>query len=61
MLKRILVVDDSATFRDAIRSSLENQTGFEVCGEAVDGAAHRISVETTRTRHPPAARRPVPR
>jgi DNA-binding NarL/FixJ family response regulator len=38
MLKRILVVDDSATFRDAIRSSLENQTGFEVCGEAVDGA-----------------------
>jgi hypothetical protein len=27
MLKRILVGDDSATFRDAIRFSLENQTG----------------------------------
>jgi chemotaxis response regulator CheB len=38
MLKRILVVGDSAKFRDAVRTSLENQTGFEVCGEAVHGA-----------------------
>jgi two-component system chemotaxis response regulator CheY len=38
MLKRILIVDDSAKFRYTIRASLENQTGFEVCGEAVDGA-----------------------
>ena len=37
MLKRILVVDDSAKFRYAVRAFLENQTGFEVCGEAVDG------------------------
>ena len=38
MLKRILVVDDSAKFRYAVRAFLENQTGFEACGEAVDGA-----------------------
>jgi len=38
MRKRILIVDDSAKFRYAIRASLENQTGLEVCGEAVDGA-----------------------
>jgi CheY-like chemotaxis protein len=37
MLKRILIVDDSAKFRYAIRASLENQTGLEVCGEAMDG------------------------
>jgi CheY-like chemotaxis protein len=34
MLKRILIVDDSAKFRQAVRASLENQTGFEICGEA---------------------------
>jgi DNA-binding NarL/FixJ family response regulator len=38
MLKRILLVDDSDTFRDAVRASLEDHTGFEVCGEAIDGA-----------------------
>jgi DNA-binding NarL/FixJ family response regulator len=31
-------VDDSAKFRYTIRASPENQTGFAVCGEAVDGA-----------------------
>jgi DNA-binding NarL/FixJ family response regulator len=34
MLKRILIVDDSAKFRYAVRASLENQTGLEICGEA---------------------------
>lgn len=37
MPKRILVVDDSFKVRRAIRTSLENHDGFEVCGEAVDG------------------------
>jgi two-component system, chemotaxis family, chemotaxis protein CheY len=34
--KCILIVDDSAAIRAAIRSFL-NESGFEVCGEAVDG------------------------
>ncbi|HSY33396.1 MAG TPA: hypothetical protein VLA42_15525 [Verrucomicrobiae bacterium] len=36
MPKCVLIVDDSSAFRNAIRSSLE-ESGFEVCGEAVDG------------------------
>jgi two-component system, chemotaxis family, chemotaxis protein CheY len=35
--RRILVVDDSEPVRDVIRTFLEN-TGFEVCGQASDGA-----------------------
>src|SRR5215470_17616837 len=35
--KRILVVDDSSKVRKALRRSLEDQPGFEVCGEAIDG------------------------
>lgn len=35
--RRVLVVDDSAPVRDVIRTFLEN-TGFEVCGQASDGA-----------------------
>ncbi len=34
--KCILIVDDSAAIRAAIRSFL-NESGFDVCGEAVDG------------------------
>lgn len=37
MPTRILIVDDSEAMRRAIRLFLESQTGFEVCGEAVDG------------------------
>jgi len=37
MPKRILVVDDSAKVRKALRRSLEDHAGFQVCGEAVDG------------------------
>jgi DNA-binding NarL/FixJ family response regulator len=37
MPKRILVVDDNFKVRRAIRTSLENHLGFEVCGEAVGG------------------------
>jgi DNA-binding NarL/FixJ family response regulator len=37
MAKCILIVDDSESIRTATRDFLENQTGYEVCGEAVDG------------------------
>jgi DNA-binding NarL/FixJ family response regulator len=35
--KCILIVDDHAYIRKIIRDFLENESGFEVCGEAVDG------------------------
>ena len=35
--KNILLVDDSELIRLATRHFLENQPGFKVCGEAVDG------------------------
>jgi DNA-binding NarL/FixJ family response regulator len=38
MSKSILIADDSATIRTLIRAFIENRAGFEVCGEAVDGA-----------------------
>ena len=37
MTKYILLVDDSELIRLATRHFLESQTGFKVCGEAVDG------------------------
>ena len=37
MPKCILIVDDHANVRKIIRDYLENESGFEVCGEAVDG------------------------
>ena len=33
----VLVVDDYAPVRTAIRAGLERYSGFSVCGEAVDG------------------------
>jgi two-component system, NarL family, nitrate/nitrite response regulator NarL len=38
MVKRILLVDDSARLRGLLRTFLESRPGFEVCGEASDGA-----------------------
>jgi DNA-binding NarL/FixJ family response regulator len=35
--KYILLVDDSELIRSTTRHFLESQTGFKVCGEAVDG------------------------
>jgi DNA-binding NarL/FixJ family response regulator len=35
---RILVVDDHAVLRTAVRRLLESRSEFEVCGEAADGA-----------------------
>jgi YesN/AraC family two-component response regulator len=35
--KCILIVDDNETVRQMLRHFLEAETGFRVCGEAVDG------------------------
>jgi DNA-binding NarL/FixJ family response regulator len=35
---RILIADDNDRVRDGIRAILNNEDGFEVCGEAADGA-----------------------
>jgi DNA-binding NarL/FixJ family response regulator len=35
--KRVLIVDDSAVVRKALREFLERQDGWEVCGEAANG------------------------
>jgi DNA-binding NarL/FixJ family response regulator len=35
--KCILIVDDLEYVRKIVRDFLENESGFEVCGEAVDG------------------------
>ncbi|MGH9730364.1 MAG: response regulator [Candidatus Acidiferrales bacterium] len=37
MAIRILIVDDSAIFRQDLRETLEAEVNWEVCGEAVDG------------------------
>jgi|HubBroStandDraft_6_1064221.scaffolds.fasta_scaffold116629_2 DNA-binding NarL/FixJ family response regulator len=37
MSKCILIADDSRTIRTLIRAFVENQTCFEICGEATDG------------------------
>lgn len=34
---RILIVDDSALFRQGIREALERNPEWEICGEAADG------------------------
>jgi DNA-binding NarL/FixJ family response regulator len=35
--KCIFIVDDSAVIRRALRSLVQCQPGFEVCGESADG------------------------
>lgn len=43
---RILIADDHPIFRDGLRKLLEAERGFQVVGEAVDGAeAVRLAVE----------------
>jgi DNA-binding NarL/FixJ family response regulator len=49
MSLRILVVDDHAVVRRGVRSLLESQEGWEVCGEATTG---RDAVEQSRTLRP---------
>ena len=38
MASRILIVDDSAMIRSVIRSRIERQADWQVCGEAENGA-----------------------
>jgi DNA-binding NarL/FixJ family response regulator len=47
MARRVLIVDDHAEFRALARAMLERD-GFEVVGEAVDGAQTLLVVEQTR-------------
>jgi DNA-binding NarL/FixJ family response regulator len=49
MPKCILIADDSETVRTIIRTFLESQAGFEVCGEAVDGVD---AIEKAKTLKP---------
>jgi len=37
MAIRILIIDDSAGFREGLRGLLESRADWEVCGEAADG------------------------
>ena len=47
MARRVLIVDDHAEFRALARAMLERD-GFEVVGEAVDGAETLTAVAQTR-------------
>jgi DNA-binding NarL/FixJ family response regulator len=46
---QILIVDDSSFLRRSIRSSIEQNTDWQVCGEAENG---QIAIEKTRELHP---------
>ena len=37
MALKILIVDDSAVFRQGLRTLLESRVDWEICGEAADG------------------------
>src|ERR1700676_3525384 len=47
--KTILIADDDSLVRNVLRSFLESQTRFKVCGEAVNGLD---AIETARTLNP---------
>src|ERR1700726_2662444 len=47
--KKILIADDESLVRNVLRSFLESQTRFKVCGEAVNGLD---AIEKARTLHP---------
>ena len=49
MSGRILIVDDSAIIRHSLRACIENNTDWEVCGEAENG---EVAVEKVRQLHP---------
>jgi DNA-binding NarL/FixJ family response regulator len=46
MALRILLVDDSVVVRRAVRSCIESQTDWEVCGEAGNG---KVAIEMVQT------------
>lgn len=49
MAKQILIADDGNTTRRVIRTLFETRTGFQVCGEAVDGLD---AIEKAKTLRP---------
>ncbi len=49
MPKRVLIVDDHAAVRRAVRSVLESQAEFEVCGEAENG---RVAIDKAQRLRP---------
>jgi two-component system chemotaxis response regulator CheY len=49
MSAQILIVDDSSFLRQSIRSSIEQNTDWQVCGEAENG---QVAVEKTKELHP---------
>src|SRR6266446_7862872 len=49
MAIKILLVDDSTLVRRALRSSLESQTDWEICGEAENG---KVAVEMVQQLSP---------
>ena len=49
MLHKILIVDDSALIRRALRACLEEGHQWEVCGEAGDGT---VALELAKTLNP---------
>jgi DNA-binding NarL/FixJ family response regulator len=49
MPKKILIADDDSLVRNVLRSFLESQTRFKVCGEAVNGLD---AIEKARTLNP---------
>ena len=49
MSAQILIVDDSAFLRRSIRSSIEQNPDWQVCGEAENG---QIAIEKTRELRP---------
>jgi len=46
MALRILLVDDNVVVRRAVRSCIESQTDWEVCGEAGNG---KVAIEMVQT------------
>ena len=48
-MAEILIVDDSAILRKSIRSCIEQNTDWHVCGEAENG---QVAVEKVRGLHP---------
>jgi DNA-binding NarL/FixJ family response regulator len=49
MSAQILIVDDSPFLRRAIRSSIEQNTDWQVCGEAENG---QVAIEKTKELRP---------
>ena len=49
MVHTILIVDDSAVIRRLLRSTIEQNSDWEVCGEAENG---EVAVQRVRELHP---------